>query len=57
MEKKMIKENYDNGNLKFEGEYLHGKRNGKAKEYNYKGKLEFEREYLNGKKKWKWKRI
>ena len=41
-----MKEN--NGWLKFEGEYLNGKRNGKAKEYD--GDLIFEGEYKNGKK-------
>ena len=30
---------YHYGNLKFEGEYLNGKLNGKGKEYNYYGKL------------------
>ena len=40
--------NYD-GELKFEGEYLNGKKNGQGKEY-YKGRLEFEGEYLNGKR-------
>ena len=45
------KEKY--GNIKFKGEYLNGKRNGKGKEY-YKGKLIFEGEYLNG-KRWKGK--
>ena len=34
--------------LRFEGEYLNGKRNGKGKEYD-NGKLIFEGEYLNGK--------
>ena len=43
-----IKEYYDNGVLKFEGECLNGKRNGKGKEYNSKGELEFEGEYVNG---------
>ena len=28
-----IKEFYDNGKLKYEGEYLNGERNGKGKEY------------------------
>ena len=42
------KEYYDNGKLKFEGEYLNGERNGKGKEYYWNGKLEFEGEYLNG---------
>ena len=41
---------YDNGKLKFEGEYLNGKRNGKGKEYDYDGNLEFEGEYLHGEK-------
>ena len=41
----------DNGKLKFEGEYLNWKKNGKAKDYNYNGKLIFEGEYLNGIKK------
>ena len=39
---------HSNGKLKYAGEYLNGKRNGKGKEYNYDGKLEFEGEYLNG---------
>ena len=37
-----------NVNLKFKGEYLNGKRNGKGKEYFKNGKLKFEGEYLNG---------
>ena len=41
------KEYNNNGNLIFEGEYLNGKRNGKAKEYSY-GNLIFEGEFLNG---------
>ena len=41
--------------LRFEGEYLNGKRNGKGKEYNYNGKLSFEGEYLNGKRNGKGK--
>ena len=40
-----------NGKLKFEGEYLNGKRNGKGKEYDYKGNLKFEGEFLDDKKK------
>ena len=39
---------YDNDNLKFEGYYLNGERNGKGKEY-YKGQILFEGTYLNGK--------
>ena len=46
---------YFNGELKFEGEYLNGKRNGKRKEYDYNGKLSFEWEYLNGKRNGKGK--
>ena len=34
----------------FEGEFLHGKRNGKGKEYYINGNLKFEGEYLKGKK-------
>ena len=44
-----------NGKLKFEGEYLNGKRNGKGKEYDYDGKLLFEGEYLNGQRNGKGK--
>ena len=43
-----VKEYDYNGQLKFEGEYLNGKRNGKGKEYYYNGNLKFEGEYLNG---------
>ena len=47
---------YDNnGQLRYEGEYLNGKRNGKGKEYDYDGKLIFEGEYLNGKRNGKGK--
>ena len=35
-----VKESHD-GELKFEGEYLNGRRNGKGKVYNWKNKLEF----------------
>ena len=34
--------------MKFEGEYLNGKRNGKGKEYYDNGKLLFEGNFLNG---------
>ena len=44
------KEFYDDGELKFEGEYLNGKRNGKGKEYYENGKLQFEGDYYNGKR-------
>ena len=40
--------------MKFEGEYLNGKRNGKGKEYDIYGKLEYEGEYLY-ERKWKGK--
>ena len=40
----------EDDSLKFEGEYLNGRKNGIGKEYFYKGKLKFEGEYLNGKK-------
>ena len=36
--------------VKFEGEYLNGKKNGKGKEFDEKGELMFEGEYLDGKK-------
>ena len=49
-----IKEYYDNGKIKFEGEYLNGEINGKGKEYyldDYMDNvLKFEGEYLSGKK-------
>ena len=43
------------GKLKFEGEYLNGKKNGKGKEYCSTGKLIFEGEYINGKRNGKGK--
>ena len=43
-----VKEYYYKDKLKFEGEYLNGKRNGKGKEYSLAGKLIYEGEYLNG---------
>ena len=42
--------------LIYEGEYLDGKKNGKAKEYNTFGRLIFEGEFLNG-EKWNGKEI
>ena len=36
--------------LKFEGEYINRKRNGRGKEYFDDGKLKFEGEYINGKR-------
>ena len=44
----VIREYYDNGKLKFEGNHLNGERNGKGKEYNDNGKLKFLGEYLKG---------
>ena len=41
----IIKEYYENGKLNFEGEYLNGKKNGKAKIYFDNGKLRFEGEF------------
>ena len=52
-----VKEYYDNGKLKFEGEYLNGKKNGKGKEYDRYGKLIYEGEYINGQKKSKGKTL
>ena len=43
------KEYYDNGNLKFEGEYINEKKNGKGKYYYKNGKLSIEGEYKDGK--------
>ena len=45
-----VKEFYEDGKLKFEGEYKNGKRCGKGKEYESNGKLKFDGEYLNGKR-------
>ena len=42
--------NYWDGRFEFEGEYLHGQRNGIGKEYNFDGRLIFEGEYNKGKK-------
>ena len=50
-----VKKNFD-GLLRFEGEYLEGKRIGKGKEYYYDDKLEFEGEYLNGERNGKGKK-
>ena len=36
--------------MKFDGEYLKGKRNGKGKEYYPNNIIKFEGEYLNGKR-------
>ena len=41
------KEYYENGKLKYEGEFKEGKKNGKGKEYDELGNLIFEGEYLD----------
>ena len=51
--KKQKNNDFNLGQLGFEGEYLDGKRNGKGKEY-YEGKSIIEGEYLKG-KRWKGK--
>ena len=55
MVKKMekAKEFIYNGDLKFEGEYKNGERNGKFKHYYISGELEFKGNYLDGKNKWR----
>ena len=45
----------ENDTLYYEGEYSHGKKNGKIKSYYYDGKLEFEGLYVNGRKNGKGK--
>ena len=52
MEKNIFRNIIFGKHLKFEGEYLNGKKNGKGKEYfpQYGKHLKFEGEYLNGKK-------
>ena len=50
MEKEIKGKKNDKNYVKFEGEYLNGKRNGKGKEYYDNGELLFEGDYLNGKK-------
>ena len=46
---------YKNEYLKFEGEYLNGKKEGKGKQYWENGKLRFEGEYSNGERNGKGK--
>ena len=46
---------YDGDQLKFEGEYLNGKRNGNGKEYGLNNNLLYEGEFLNGKRNGKGK--
>ena len=50
----LTKEYFD-GILEYEGEYLHGKRNGRGREFYSDGKLKFEGEYLNGERNGKGK--
>ena len=50
-----VKKYTDYGKLRFEGEYLNGRRNGKGKEYDYDDQLMFEGEYLNGQRNGKGK--
>ena len=38
------------GKLAYDGEFIEGIRNGKAKEYDSSGNIKFEGEYLKGKK-------
>ena len=42
-----MREFHENGKLKFEDEYLNGKKFGKGKEYDKYGGLIFEADYLN----------
>ena len=41
---------YEDGELIYEGEYLNGKRNGKGKEYDKYNNLIFDGEFLDGKR-------
>ena len=41
---------YKSKKLKFDGEYLNGRKSGEGKEYNWNGSLLFEGEYKNGKR-------
>ena len=50
-----IKKYDDNGNILFEGEYLHTL-NGKEKEYYYNGKLLYEGQYIDGERNGKGKK-
>ena len=48
--KGFIKEYYDDGRIKFEGQYLNGERNGIGKKFYKNGKAKFVGFYLNNKK-------
>ena len=50
--KGLVKEYYDDGVLKFVGEYYNEVRNGKGKKYDYEQETKFEGEYRKG-EKWK----
>ena len=39
---------YENNIIKYEGEYLNDKRNGKGKEYDINGKIIFEGDFIDG---------
>ena len=45
-----VEEYYDDGSIRFEGEYLNGKKIGKGKEYDFCRYLIYEGEYLNDKR-------
>ena len=46
----MGKEYYPYGKIRYIGEFLDGKFNGKGKEYFKNGKVKFKGEFINGKK-------
>ena len=50
-----VKEYFHDGQLIYEGEYLHNERNGKGKEYYQVGYLKYEGDFLKGKKNGKGK--
>ena len=43
--------------LKYEGEFVNGKKNGKVEEYDSFRNIKYIGEFINGKKKWKFERI
>ena len=49
-ERKKGKEYNNCGKIVYDGEYLHGKRNGKGKAYDKNGNMVYEGEFLNGMK-------
>ena len=46
--KGLVTEFFDDGKIKFKGEYNNGERNGKGIQYDYEGEVIFEGEYFNG---------